>query len=57
MNGRSVLAVGVCLVCFLIGYLTYLGTALLVGSLKGNVENCLDPARGCGQRETEPRRR
>jgi len=42
MKGRSVLAVAVCLVCFFIGYLTYLATTLLVDSVKGKVTSCLN---------------
>ncbi len=57
MKGRSVLAVAICLVCFIIGYLTYLATTLFVDSVKSKVVSCFDPERGCGQRETEPKSR
>ena len=57
MKGRSVLAVAVCLVCFIIGYLTYLATTLFVDAVKSKVVSCLDLERGCGQRETDAKSR
>lgn len=57
MKGKSVLAVGVCLVCFVIGYLAYLGTALLIGSLTSRIDTCFNTEQNCTQREAEPRRK
>ena len=57
MKGKSVLAVAVCLACFIIGYLTYLATTLFVDAVKSKIVSCLDPEKGCGQRETEPKSR
>ena len=57
MKGKSVLAVAVCLVCFIIGYLTYFSATLFVDTVKSKVVSCFDPERGCGQIETKPKSR
>lgn len=57
MRGKPLLAVAVCLLCFVFGYLAYLGTTILVDSVKSRVVTCLDPERECGQRIPETKRK
>lgn len=49
MKGNSVLAIAVCLACFLIGYLAYLATVFLVDQIIEQAVPCQYTAQACTQ--------
>ena len=49
MKGTSVLAIAVCIACFLIGYLTYLGLMLFVDFFIGQLDPCRNSIEVCSQ--------
>ena len=51
MKGNSVLAIAVCLACFLIGYLAYLATVFLVDSFIEKAAPCQYTVETCAQQE------
>ena len=56
MKGTSILAIAVCIFCFFLGYLTYLGAMFFVDFVIGQVNPCQHPTEICAQPETVPRR-
>ncbi|MFZ1700642.1 MAG: hypothetical protein WBO10_00765 [Pyrinomonadaceae bacterium] len=54
MKVKIMFAAMVCVVCFLIGWLTYSATMLFVGILRGQVELCDDRVQGCDQPGQSP---
>ena len=57
MKGESILAIAVCLVCFLIGYLAYLGTSYFVELIFQNAALCERNVDGCTQENRQPQSR
>jgi hypothetical protein len=53
MKGTTALAVAVCIACFLIGYLTYLGLMFFVDFFMGQVDLCRDSVQICSQQPAE----
>ena len=56
MKGTTVLAIAICIFCFFIGYLTYLGTMFFVDFLEGQVDSCQHTTEMCSQPEAAPER-
>jgi len=54
MKGTSILAVAVCVVCFFLGYLAYLGAILLVDFMASRVEPCKNMIEACSPPGSEP---
>jgi hypothetical protein len=52
MRGNSWLAIGVCIACFLIGYLTYLAASFFVDFFIERAAPCQYTAQVCAQQET-----
>lgn len=52
MKGNSWLAIGVCIACFLIGYLTYMAASFLVGFVIERAVPCQYTTQVCAQQET-----
>lgn len=57
MRGTSWLAIGVCVACFLIGYLTYLAAALFVDFFVERAVPCRYTAYVCSEHEATPKTR
>ena len=55
MKGIRVLTVAVCICCFLIGYLAYLGTSFFFDFFKGQIDPCENQMNVCSQTEIAPR--
>jgi len=55
MKGTSALTVAVCIICFFIGYLTYLGATLLVDFMIGRMAPCETRIEACSPPESGPR--
>ncbi len=55
MKGTSALAIAVCIVCFFIGYLTYLGTMFFVDFLMSRFDPCQNSIQVCSQQERSPK--
>jgi hypothetical protein len=55
MKGTSALAIAVCIACFFIGYLTYLGAMLFVDFFEGQIKPCQYTMELCSQQERAPR--
>jgi hypothetical protein len=51
MKGTSVLAAAVCIACFLIGYLTYLGMMFFVDLFMGQIDPCENSVQVCSQQQ------
>ena len=51
MKGTSALAIAVCIACFLIGYLTYLGLMLFVDFFIERIDPCLNSVQVCSQQQ------
>lgn len=51
MKGNSILAVGVCVACFLIGYLAYVSVANILEFVIANVPSCEYAIQGCSPPE------
>ena len=49
MKGTTALAIAVCIACFLIGYLTYLGLMLFVDFFIDRVDPCRNSIEVCSQ--------
>ena len=47
MKGTSALAVAVCIACFLIGYLSYLGMMFFVDLFLGQIDPCQNSVQVC----------
>ncbi len=47
MKGTSALTVAVCIVCFFIGYLTYLGATLMVDFMMDRMAPCENRIEAC----------
>ena len=47
MKGTTALAVAVCIACFLIGYLAYLGLMFFVDFFMGQVDPCWNSVEVC----------
>jgi len=54
MKGTSILAVAVCVVCFFLGYLAYLGAILLVDFMASRVAFCKNMIEACSPQGSEP---
>ena len=52
MKGTTALAIAVCIACFLIGYLTYLGLMLFVDFFIDRVDPCRNSIEVCSQQPT-----
>jgi len=52
MKGTTALAVAVCIACFLIGYLTYLGLMFFVDFFTGQINPCRTSVEVCVQQQT-----
>ena len=52
MKGTSALAIAVCIVCFLLGYLTYLALTFFVDFFVGQVDPCRNSIEICSQQQT-----
>ena len=57
MKGESILAIAVCLACFLLGYLAYVCTTYFTELLFQNSAQCERSVEGCSQQEQPPRSR
>ena len=55
MKATSALAIGVCLVCFFIGYLFFVAVTMFVDFFKGRIDPCRDTVELCSQRVELPR--
>ena len=55
MKGTTALAIGICIVCFLIGYLTYLGLMIFVDFFVGEANPCRNTIEVCSQQQTSHR--
>lgn len=51
MKGTSALAIAVCIACFLIGYLTYLGLMLFVDFFMSQIDPCRDSVEVCSHQQ------
>lgn len=51
MRGNSWLAIGVCVACFLIGYLTYLAASLFVGFFVERAVPCKYTVQVCAEQD------
>ncbi|HKP69216.1 MAG TPA: hypothetical protein VJV05_08030 [Pyrinomonadaceae bacterium] len=51
MKGTTALAVAVCIACFLIGYLSYLGLMFFVDFFKDQIDPCRNSVQMCSQPE------
>ncbi|KXK05309.1 MAG: hypothetical protein UZ17_ACD001000734 [Acidobacteria bacterium OLB17] len=49
MKGNTVLAIAVCVACFLLGYLAYVSVTEIVGFVLDNSTACERPLQGCSQ--------
>lgn len=49
MKGTSALAIGVCIACFFIGYMTYLGLMYFVDFFIDQVDPCQNSVQVCAQ--------
>ena len=56
MKGTSALAIAVCIVCFFIGYLTYLGAMFFVDFIEAQFDPCQNSGELCSQQERTPKR-
>ena len=54
MNGRSVAAIAICVVCFFAGYLFYVGVTMIAGFFIGEANTCQDTVAVCAQEKTAP---
>jgi hypothetical protein len=52
MKGTTALAVAVCIACFLIGYLTYLGLMFFIDFFSGQIDPCRNTVEVCAQQQT-----
>ena len=52
MKGSSWLAIGVCIACFLIGYLTYVAASFIVDFFIERFAPCQYTAQICAQQQT-----
>ena len=55
MKGTTALAVAVCIVCFFIGYLTYLGAMFFIDFLIGRIDPCQNSIQQCSTRSAAGR--
>ncbi|MCC7307556.1 MAG: hypothetical protein IT173_08315 [Acidobacteria bacterium] len=51
MKGNSILAVGVCVACFLIGCLAYVSIANILAFVSANISSCEYVIQGCSPPE------
>jgi|GEM_PF-3380920 len=52
MKGNTILAIAVCVACFLIGYLAYLSVAEIVGFVFDNTSACERSFQNCNQQNS-----
>jgi hypothetical protein len=52
MKGTSALAIAVCIACFFIGYLTYLGLMFFVDFFMGQIDPCQNSVEVCSHQQT-----
>jgi len=51
MTGRSVLAVAVCIVCFLMGYMCYVAVTLVADFFISETDSCANTVAVCSQED------
>lgn len=56
MKERATLAIAVCVICFLIGYLAFLGTMIFVEFLESRMSPCQTQIRICSEEEMNLKR-
>jgi hypothetical protein len=51
MKGTSALAIAVCIACFLIGYLFYLGLTFFINFFADQIDPCWNSVEVCSQQQ------